>query len=246
MLTGYKALITGATSGIGLATTKEFLAQGATVIGVGRDFTKVGDLGDKFIPCVCDVTKEEDIDKAVALAEEKFGSLDSLILNAGAGIASTPETITGEILDFHYNLLLKANVLFVQKCVPLLRKSESGNPSIGMTASVAAFMVDNTFPYNLIKSAVASFSRQCAQQLKGIRTNAICPGLIHTPLMPEEAWEALGTEQALQQIPSRRIGTPDEPAKLYAFLASPRASYVSGALVTIDGGWLTTHPRFDY
>ena len=121
MLTGYKALITGATSGIGLATTKEFLAQGATVIGVGRDFTKVGDLGDTFLPCVCAVPKDDAIDKAVALAEEKFGSLDSLNLNAGAGIASTPETITGEILDFHYNLLLKANVLFVQKCVPLLR-----------------------------------------------------------------------------------------------------------------------------
>ncbi len=246
MLTGYKTLITGATSGIGLATAKEFLAQGAEVIGVGRDFSKVGDLGDKFIPCVCDVTKEEDIDKAVALAEEKFGGLDTLILNAGAGIASTPETITGDNLDFHYNVLLKANVLFVQKCVPLLRKNGSGNPSIAMTASTAAFMVDDTFPYNMIKSAVASFSRQCARTLRGIRVNAICPGLIHTNLMPEEAWAALGTEEALKQIPSRRIGTPDEPAKLFSFLSSKRASYVSGALITIDGGWLTTHPRFDY
>ena len=243
MLTGYQALITGATSGIGLATAKEFIAQGATVIGVGRDFAKVGDLGEKFIPFKCDVTDEAQIDACVAFAEKTFGKLDSLVLNAGHGVAAPVTEITSEILDYQYTLLLRANVLFVKKMVPLLRKSD--DPSITMTASVAGFMIDNTFPYDIMKGAVIHFGRQCAADLKGIRTNTVCPGLIHTPLMPEEAWAALGTEEALKQIPSRRIGTPDEPAKLFAYLASRKARFISGASITIDGGWLTTHPRVD-
>ncbi|MCD8054336.1 MAG: SDR family oxidoreductase [Lachnospiraceae bacterium] len=241
MLNGYKVLVTGATSGIGLATAKEFIAQGATVIAVGRDFAKAGDPGPNYIPCKCDVTDEAQIDQVVQFITEKFGVLDSMVLNAGAGIASTPDTITSEIIDSQYSLLLRPNVLFVSKCAELLRKSQ--NPSISMTASVAALSVDGTFPYNIVKMAVMSLCRQCAQQLKGIRTNAVCPGLIRTPLMPDAVWDALGTEESLQQIPSRRIGTPDEPAKLFAFLASEKASYVSGAVITIDGGWYTTHPR---
>lgn len=244
MLNGYKVLITGATSGIGLATAKEFMARGATVIAVGRNFDKVGDLGENYIPCKCDVTEEDQIDAAVKLVEERFGMLDSLILNAGAGTAAPPDVITSDILDAQYKLLLRANVLFVQKLVPMLKKSK--NPSISLTASVAALMVDNgfpTFPYNMMKLGVVSLTRQCAHDLRGIRCNAICPGLIRTPLMPDAAWDALNTPEALQQIPSRRIGTPDEPAKLFAFLASERAAYITGAVITIDGGWYTTHPR---
>ncbi|MET0018170.1 SDR family oxidoreductase [Oscillibacter sp.] len=215
--------------------------QGATVIAVGRNFDKVGDLGPQYIPCKCDVIEEKQIDQAVKMAEVRFGMLDSLVLNAGAGIAAPVDTITSDVLDYQYKLLLRANVLFVQKCVPLLKKSK--NLSISFTASVASMMVDDTFPYNMLKLGVVSLCRNSARTLKNIRCNAICPGLIHTPLMPEAAWQALGTEEALQQIPSRRIGTPDEPAKLFAFLASTKASYISGAIITIDGGWYTTHPR---
>lgn len=242
MLSGYKVLITGATSGLGLATAKEFVAQGADVIGIGRNIEKVSDWNEHFIPCRCDVTKEEDIDAALEFVKEKFdGKLDAMILNAGYGKSIPVKEISADDLDQHYETLVKANVLFVQKFVPLMKGS--ANPSISFTASVAGLMVDSSFPYNMMKSAVISFSRQCAQQLKGIRSNAVCPGLIHTPIMPEEAWSALSTEEALQQIPSGRIGKPEEVAKLFAFLASEKASYISGAIITIDGGWYTTHPR---
>lgn len=241
MFQGYKVLITGATSGIGLATVKEFLAQGATVIGTGRDLEKMGDLGESFLPFHCDVTDETQIDAVVAYAEEKFGTLDTLILNAGAGGPAPIDAIEGAQLDYLYNLLLKANVLFVKKCLPLLRKSK--NPSVAFTASVAGFMIDGTFPYNTLKASVINFCRQCVAQQHGIRFNVICPGLIHTNIMPEEAWASLSTEEALQQIPSRRIGRPEEPAKLFAFLASEKATFIDGAVITIDGGWAQTHAR---
>jgi len=241
-MNGYKVMITGATSGIGLATAKEFLSQGATVIGVGRDLTKVGDLGPNFIPVKCDVTDEKQIDATVAFVAEKFdGVLDTMILNAGSGQSTPVEQISSTVLDNHYNLLLRANVLFVQKMIPFLRKS--ANPSVALTASVAGFMVDNTFPYNMFKGAVINFGRQCAAQFPGIRFNVVCPGLIRTPILADAKWGALNTEEALAQIPSHRIGEPEEPAKLFAFLSSEKAKFIDGAIITIDGGWKHTHAR---
>jgi len=242
MFEGYKVLITGATSGIGLATAREFLSKGATVIGLGRDLEKVGDPGENFHLFRCDVTDEAQIDAAVAYAEEMFGgTLDTLILNAGAGGPAPIESVEGEQIDYMYNLLLKSNILFVKKFLPMLKKSK--NPSVSFTASVAGFMIDGTFPYNTMKAAVINFCRQCVAQQHGVRFNVICPGLIKTNIMPEEAWAMLSTEEALQQIPSRRIGRPEEPAKLFAFLASEKATFIDGAVITIDGGWAQTHAR---
>lgn len=93
MLKDSIVMITGATSGIGLATTKEFLDQGATVIGIGRNFSRTKELGENFLPFKCDVTDEEQIKATVAFAKEKFGRLDSLICNAGSAIVGTVEEV---------------------------------------------------------------------------------------------------------------------------------------------------------
>lgn len=243
MLKGYKVLITGATSGIGLATAKEFLAQGSTVIGVGRNLDKIKgeNLGENFYPFRCDVEKEEDILALAQFTEEKFGMLDTLILNAGGGTIGQVESIQTAEIDRGFRLLLRPDMLFVKNFVPLLRRSK--NPSITFTASVAAFTTAEHFSYSVYKAAVVNYNRHCCARLRGIRCNAVCPGLIHTPILPEDYWAVMGSEENLRQIPSRRIGRPEEPAKLFAFLAGDKATYISGATITIDGGWLVTHPR---
>jgi NAD(P)-dependent dehydrogenase (short-subunit alcohol dehydrogenase family) len=127
-------------------------------------------------------------------------------------------------------------------------------------------MIGDSVPYNVLKAALLNYTRQSAAALLNnnpadmfgrpkavteidegdntfIRVNAVCPGLIRTNLMPDQAWEMLGTEAALKAIPSRRIGEDWEPAKLFAFLASQKASFITGATITIDGGWYTTHAR---
>ena len=100
MLKNYIVMITGATSGIGLATTKEFLDQGATVIGIGRNFSRTKDLGENFLPFKCDVTDEEQIKAAVAFAKEKFGRMDSLICNAGSAIVGTVEESLSGLFNY--------------------------------------------------------------------------------------------------------------------------------------------------
>ena len=264
MLNDYIVMITGATSGIGLATTKEFLDQRAKVIGIGRNFNRTKELGENFLPFKCDVTDEEQIKAAMDFAKEKFGKLDSLICNAGSAIVGTVEEVDSGELERAFQLYVLHAAMFTKYCVPLLRKSD--NPSITHTASVASFMIGDSVPYNVLKAALLNYTRQSAAALLNnnpadmfgrpktvteidegdntfIRVNAVCPGLIRTNLMPDQAWEMLGTEAALKAIPSRRIGEDWEPAKLFAFLASQKASFITGATITIDGGWYTTHAR---
>lgn len=264
MLKDSIVLITGATSGIGLAATKEFLDQGATVIGIGRNFSRTKDLGEKFIPMKCDVTDEEQVINTIDSVKARFGKLDSLICNAGSAIVGTVENFKSSEFERAFKLYLLHSALFTKYCVPLLRKST--NPSITHTASVASYVIGDSIPYNVIKSGLLNYTRQSAAALLNnnptdqfgrpketaeleagdnsfIRVNAVCPGLIKTNLMPDQMWELLGTEAALKAIPSRRIGEDWEPAKLFAFLASNKASFITGATITIDGGWYTTHAR---
>jgi NAD(P)-dependent dehydrogenase (short-subunit alcohol dehydrogenase family) len=240
---GYITVVTGATSGLGLAITQEFLAQGATVVGLGRKFDRTEGLGDKFIPFKCDVTDPEQIKAAAKFVGDKFGKVDSLVLNAGASFPGTVEHTEAANFDKVANVLLRHPVLFTSEFNALLKKSD--HPSITNTASVGGFMIMDAPLYSIAKGGVVNFTRQAANALAkyGIRVNAIAPGLVRTPLMPDDRWDAAATPEGLATIPVRRIGEPWEVGKLVAFLASPRAAYISGAIVLIDGGWYTTHPR---
>lgn len=265
MLKDYIVMITGATSGMGLETAKEFLSQGAKVIGIGRHFEKTKDLGEEFYPFTCDVTDENQIKAAIDYVKKEFGKLDTLICNAGSAINGDVENVTSEDLDRGFKLYYKQCVLFTKYAVPILRKSS--NPSIAYTASVAGYVIGDSIPYYTMKAALVNYTRQAAAGLlnykKGkdtfgnakntqglaendntyIRVNAICPGLIRTSLLPDQVWNSLGQEEALKVIPSRRIGEAWEIGKLYAFLASDKATFITGAVIPIDGGWRTTHPR---
>lgn len=264
MLKGYKAMITGATSGMGLATAKEFIAQGADVIGIGRNFERTKELGEHFIPFKCDIRDEDQIIAAAKFTEEKFGKLDTLILNAATGEAATPSNVTSEGYTNGFKMYVLAPALFTKYCEKLLRRSE--NPSILHTASQGAYAIDDIcVPYESLKAGQVDYVRHAAQwyvNLHGqsiynipvaprdpieeggnpyIRVNVVCPGLIRTNLLPGEMWDALNSDQLNWQIPSRRVGDAEEVGRLFAYLASDKAKYISGSVVLIDGGWGTSH-----
>lgn len=240
LLKGYNALVTGATSGMGLAMVKDFIEQGASVIGAGRNFSKTQDLGEQFIPCVCDVTDEEQIKASYRLAEDKFGKLDILVCNAGRFSLPGVDTLESSELDEALSILLRAPMLFTKTFTPLLRKSD--HPSILNTCSIGSFAVaPANVAYYVAKSGLFNYTKHSAAQLKGIRVNAICPGFIKTNIVSEEVW-SLWNQVVFPNIPISRVGEDWEIAKLATFLSSPKARFITGAGVLIDGGYTTINP----
>jgi len=239
------AVVTGAASGIGLAVARQFVEAGTTVEGIDRNegaLTKVAvDLGNRFIPKVCDVSREPEIANLAAEFSRRFRHLDVLVNNAGMARFTNIEQLTEEDFDFHFNLLLKGPMFFVKHFVPFLRKSPA--PSIVNISSAAAWIVaPNHFLYSAAKLALEKFTRHMAIDLPGIRSNSILPGWIHTGI-----WKAVGLDDqqtmsyfksATKRIPCGRIGKPEDIANCVTFLCSEKASYINGASIVIDGGWI--------
>ena len=245
MFENYKIVVTGATSGIGLATTKKFLEDGATVIGLGRDFKRTEGLGEGFIPFRCDVTDMEQMRSAVDFIGERFdGVLDCFVNNAGGDIPGKMEP-TPEEFEYGVNLLLRAPFFFGQMLHPMLSKSQTGNASIVNVASAAGHgHGPHIAVYALMKSALIKLTTIQTNAYKDVRCNTVCPGFVNTPIF-ERGGLAGGQIEAFlearkQMIPAHRIAEADEVADLILFLASTDASFVYGAEVLIDGGFSTS------
>ena len=239
-LDGKIALITGGNSGIGLATAKRFVDEGAYVFITGRRAPElaaaVGEIGRNVTGFHGDVSNLGDLDRLFAQIKREKGSLDVVFANAG-GSAFAP---LGGISEEHYDALfdgnLKSLVFTVEKAVPLLPDGASIilNASIVASRAIApAWSV-----YSATKAAVRSFARTWATDLKDrrIRVNAVSPGYIDTP-----AWRAI--EAAKKQmdaiaatVPLGRFGTSDEVAKAVVFLGSDDSSYITGVELFVDGG----------
>ena len=238
MLNGKIALITGATSGIGLATAKEFIDRGAVVIGVGRNFERTGDLGDKFRPFRCDVTNEEDIKSAAEYVEKEFGRLDILLCNAGIP-ARGPLTETYRKAT---DTMLRHNIFFTEYFRELL--AGSNDPCILHTASGAGLTLNPVLDmYFVTKAALINYVRQCTKGMPGYRINAVCPGYVRTNIGDEAFWARISSPENLASYPAGRIAEPEEVAKVFAFLADEKAGYINGAVIAVDGGHAATHPK---
>lgn len=239
---GYKVLITGATSGIGLATAKRFLDEGATVIGIGRNFEKTKSLGEKFIPYVCDISEVEQIDQAVSFVCDTFGDeLDTFVNNAGHGIAGNIKNVSAKDIDTGVDLFLKPAILFGKKLYPLLQKAPSGNASIVNVSSLANRLYDtNNVVYDLCKLALLQYTKIQAAGLEGVRCNCVSPGFIDTPIFGRKgrSREEIDTlfKNVSDTIPTHRIGKPEEVASVITFLCSENAKYISGTDFLVDGG----------
>ena len=245
-LEGKIALVTGGTSGIGLATAKRFVAEGAHVFITGRRQTEldaaVKEIGKNVTGVQSDASKLADLDRLFATIEQEQGHLDVLFANAGGGELVPLGTISEEHFDKTFNTNVKGVLFTVQKALPLLPLGASIilNASTASVTGNAAFSV-----YSATKAAVRSFARSWTLDLKErkIRVNAISPGVIPTPaynhigLSDEQVQEVQEfVSSQVSTIPLGRVGTPDEIAKAVVFLASDDSSYVNGIELFVDGG----------
>jgi NAD(P)-dependent dehydrogenase (short-subunit alcohol dehydrogenase family) len=238
-LEGKVVLVTGGTSGIGLATAKRFVAEGAYVYITGRRQTEldsaVQEIGENARGVQGDVTNLEDLDRLFAAIKEEKGTLDVVFANAGWGEFVPLGSITEEHFDKTFDINVKGVVFTVQKALPLLKDGSA----IVITGSMVSVLGQPAFSiYSATKAAVRSFARNWSVDLKErkIRVNVVSPGFIPTP-----GYDHLGItdemlEVAVVNVPLGRVGTPDEIAKTVVFLSSDDSSYITGIELFVDGG----------
>jgi NAD(P)-dependent dehydrogenase (short-subunit alcohol dehydrogenase family) len=243
-LEGKLALITGGTSGIGLATAKQFVNQGAYVFITGRREPElpaaVKEIGRNVSGLQGDVSNLADLDRLFAQIRKEKGKLDVVFANAGVAKYAAFGKISEEFYDSIFNLNVKGLLFTVQKALPLL----SDGASIILNASIAGSKGLPTYSvYSATKAAVRSFARTWTTDLKDrrIRVNAISPGSIDTPAASDLLASSEVGEQRRKMVstsvPLGRFGRPDEVAKAVVFLASEDSSYVTGTDLFVDGGF---------
>jgi NAD(P)-dependent dehydrogenase (short-subunit alcohol dehydrogenase family) len=243
-LEGKIALITGGNSGIGLATAKQFVTEGAYVFITGRRDPElaaaVKEIGKNVTAVQGDVSKLGDLDRLFAQIKREKGRLDIVFANAGVATYAPFGTITEEHYDSIFNINVKGLLFTVQKALPLL----PDGASIILNASIVASKgLPSNSVYSATKAAIRSFARTWTTDLKDrrIRVNAVSPGPIETPGLNNLLASAGAGEERLKMlsnnVPLGRLGTPDEIAKAVVFLASDDSSYVTGTELFVDGGF---------
>lgn len=238
------AIITGGNSGIGLATAKEFIAQGAKVIITGRNQTSldeaVKELGNDTQAILCDGAKLSDIQQLAQQVKLVTPHLDIVYLNAGISEFAPLEHITEDHYDRVFNTNVKGLLFTVQELVPLLKENASiiFCSSAGVNKGVPGASV-----YVASKAALSGFVKILALELleKKIRVNAILPGFVDTPLFDKVGLTTEQKEGAIafyqSKVPLNRFALPDEIAKSIVFLASDESSYMTGSELLVDGGY---------
>ena len=239
-LEGKIALVTGANSGIGLATARQFVNEGAYVFITGRRELElaaaVKEIGRNVTSVQGDVSNLGDLDRLFAQIKQEKGKLDIVFANAGVAKYAPLGTITEDLYDSIFNINVKGLLFTVQKALPLL----PDGASIILNASIVASKgLPANSVYSATKAAVRSFARTWTTDLKDrrIRVNAVSPGYTDTPPWhsTEAAEEHMKTISSI--VPLGRFGTPDEVAKAVVFLASDDSSYIAGTELFVDGGF---------
>jgi len=240
---GKRAVITGGTSGMGLATAKMLLAGGARVLVTGRSPAGLEsaqkELGNGAIVVSSDARSLTDIDALASRVKAEFDTFDLLFVNAGLGLFAPLEHTTEAVYDEMFNLNAKGPFFAVQKLAPLITRGGS----VVLTTSTANVKgMPMIAAYGGAKAALRSFARMFAVEFlpRGIRVNAVSPGPTETPIvsksMPDKDMAAQLTGQMREAIPMKRFGTPEELAKAVLFLAFD-ATFMTGVELPVDGGW---------
>jgi NAD(P)-dependent dehydrogenase (short-subunit alcohol dehydrogenase family) len=243
-LEGKIALITGGNSGIGLATAKQFVNEGAYVFITGRRDAElaaaVKEIGRNVTGVQGDVSDLADLDRLFAQIKREKGRLDIVFANAGIAKYAPLGTITEEHFDSIFDINVKGVLFTVQKALPLL----PDGASVILNASVVGSKgMSSNSVYSATKAALRSFARTWTTDLKTrhIRVNAVSPGPIDTPGLSNLVASSAAGAERLKSIPATvplgRLGKPDEIAKAIVFLASDDSSFVTGTELFVDGGF---------
>lgn len=242
------AIVTGAASGIGRATVERILERGGRAVAVDLDAEKLGWVGGLkgAIAHAGDVSREDTNAAMVETALRAFGRLDVLVLNAGLPSQGTLDGLPLDAFERVLDVNLRGCVLGLRAALPALRRA--GGAAVVMTASVSGLGGDpGMWAYNTAKGAVVNLARAASLELarEGIRVNCVCPGPIRTGMTAPVISALPQVAEALRsRIPLQRWGEAGEAAEAICFLASESASFITGAILPVDGGITASSGQF--
>ncbi len=238
-LEGRTAIVCGSASGMGLAVAEELAAEGANVAMFSRRREVLEREADRIgaLAVQGDLTIPQHLERLVQATVGAFGALDIVVLNGGGPPASQATSLTASAVDEAVALLLTSHVTLVGHCLTHLRASGHGR-ILAIESSSVREPIDGLALSNAVRPGVIGWLKSLARELgpDGITVNTIAPGQIDTQRMRELHGDGGPSPKALQRIPLRRLGTAAEIGAVAAFLASERASYVTGAVIPVDGG----------
>jgi NAD(P)-dependent dehydrogenase (short-subunit alcohol dehydrogenase family) len=240
LLEGKVAVITGAGSGMAKASTRIFVREGAKVVAAdisGAENDTAKEVGGDVVPVHCDVSNEDDVAAAVDTAVTEYGQLDVMLNVAGIGLGSPIDSVDMSVYDQVLDVNLRGVLHGMKHATRAMLAAGKGGSIVNWSSVGGLGGTAYTGVYNASKHGVVGLTKCGAVELgpKGIRVNCICPGFILTEIMG--AAGAASQPEIFKKAALGRAGEPYEVAEVAAFLASDKASFVSGAIIPVDGGW---------
>jgi len=247
-LKGQVAVVTGASTGLGLQMAKAFASQGANLVLLARRMNLLeenakaitAEYGVEVLPYACDITDTEKVKAAVAATMERFGRVDILVNNAGTGATGPAEEITDEQFKHEMNIDLFGTFICAREFGKEMIKAQYGRIiNIASMYGLVGNLIIGSAPYHAAKGGVVNFTRALAAEWGkyGITVNSICPGYFYADLTTETLDSDFFQDIAKRSIPMARYGRSGELDSCALFLASPASTYVTGQNIAVDGGY---------
>jgi NAD(P)-dependent dehydrogenase (short-subunit alcohol dehydrogenase family) len=239
------AIVTGASSGIGFGCATKLAGAGMAVLGTGRDENKLAELQkaiddpDRVATLAVDLTHDDAPKRIVDLAVSRWGHIDFLINNAGVGSPKPLHETDDQMLDYFLGLMLRAPFRLARDVLPHMKP---GSAIINISSTFAVVGGMRGGAYSAAKGGLTSLTTHIACQYgaKGIRCNAVAPGVTMTPMVEHRMQDERFRKVNIEMTPFPRLGTVDDIASTVAFLCSPGGSFINGQTIVVDGGWSST------